>query len=513
MCQWRSHLDPSYRCKVPAEPGSQYCILHEPGTKSIEAFREKLYEQIEGSGPDSERNPSFDFTGYTFPRSDPDKRWYGCLIALEHREDTASASEDPCQARAEHEYRLPREGNVALSFREARIPEAVDISEHLRLGSVDFTDARILGGVALQGEVGGSVHFRSARVEGGVRLRHCRVGGDVDVRDARIESDFDLHHARIGGNVDCWRATIGGRVELVDAEVEGDVCLAETRLRNTSTPRFRGFELSFGLSVAGVAPPRLPLTACLDGARIGGDVDFRHASCRGTVRCRRVRVEGGVRSVCADIGGDIDLRWAKIAGTARFDMARVGGSVSLRDSSIGGHARFTSVAVGKRADFTECTIAGYVDLESAHVGDYAIFRYVQVRGGLGIVLQGSTIGKSVSFRGAEISGRQVNLSYSRVGGNAYLGRASIAGLANIAGATIGGYLSFGSSKIRGCLCRSSRIQGDVYLRLTDLGDKGASFRNAKVMGNVFLSYEDSQPNVDLSEAEVRGSIAVLPAET
>jgi len=67
MCEWRSKLDPDYRCKVPPGPGSKYCIFHEPGKKDIEKFKKKFYEQIDKEGPKEQRNPQYNFMGYVFP--------------------------------------------------------------------------------------------------------------------------------------------------------------------------------------------------------------------------------------------------------------------------------------------------------------------------------------------------------------------------------------------------------------------------------------------------------------
>ena len=67
MCEWRSELNPDYHCRVSPEPGSDYCIFHEPGEKDIGRFKQKFYEQLDGDGPEEARNPRYDFRGYFFP--------------------------------------------------------------------------------------------------------------------------------------------------------------------------------------------------------------------------------------------------------------------------------------------------------------------------------------------------------------------------------------------------------------------------------------------------------------
>lgn len=72
MCEWKKgKVDwpriSVYRCKVLPEPGSRYCIFHEADKKDLEKFNKKCYEQIHEVGPEDERNPRYDFTGYVFP--------------------------------------------------------------------------------------------------------------------------------------------------------------------------------------------------------------------------------------------------------------------------------------------------------------------------------------------------------------------------------------------------------------------------------------------------------------
>jgi len=68
MCEWESKKwRRLYRCKIPPEPGSRYCIFHKPDKKDLEKFKKKYYEQIDQVGPEDERNPRYDFTGYVFP--------------------------------------------------------------------------------------------------------------------------------------------------------------------------------------------------------------------------------------------------------------------------------------------------------------------------------------------------------------------------------------------------------------------------------------------------------------
>ena len=129
MCQWKSRflVRGQYRCKVSPEPGSRYCIFHKADSKDLkdlEKFNKKYYEQIDEVGPENERNPPYDFTGYVF-----------------HEEVKAGKTERRASSRS---VVLPVEippGVRWVHFDEAVFEKDADFGEVIYKGNVDFSGA------------------------------------------------------------------------------------------------------------------------------------------------------------------------------------------------------------------------------------------------------------------------------------------------------------------------------------------------------------------------------------
>ncbi len=122
MCEWESKTwRVKYRCKVPADLGSSYCIFHKPEEKDPQKFNKKCYEQIDEVGPEDERNPPHDFTGYVFPE--------GLTVGkIEHRATT-------------HSVVLPKEIPPGARFDEAVVGGIVDFENAIFKGVGAFLGA------------------------------------------------------------------------------------------------------------------------------------------------------------------------------------------------------------------------------------------------------------------------------------------------------------------------------------------------------------------------------------
>ena len=76
MCEWRDPAVPGYRCAVPAEPGSEFCIFHDPNeAKDKDKFAKLLIQQLNQREPSRFQNPRFSFVGYVFPVSLGAGKW------------------------------------------------------------------------------------------------------------------------------------------------------------------------------------------------------------------------------------------------------------------------------------------------------------------------------------------------------------------------------------------------------------------------------------------------------
>jgi len=216
MCKWRSALNPGYHCRVSPEPGSDYCIFHEPGEKDIGRFKQKFYEQIDGEGPEEERNPRYDFQGYFFPTSilaSGGSREAGQLI-------------------------LPKE--IA--------------------GDLIGTAATIKGNAS----------FRDATIEGGANFRDATIEGDASFWYAAIEGNAYFRLATIKGFANFWYATIEGDAYFTDASIEGDAdftCVTIEGFAYFGGTRLRRTVYFGGASIGG----KTEFTLCQAGALSLGD--------------------------------------------------------------------------------------------------------------------------------------------------------------------------------------------------------------------------------------------------
>ena len=229
MCEWRSRLDPQYHCKVPPEPGSDYCIFHEPGKKDTEGFKQRFYGQIDVVGPEEGRNPRYDFRGYVFPT--------GVITSGGSRENG--------------ELVLPKEisGDVVCyeatikgdaSFGDATIKGDAGFGDVTIEGDAGFGDATIEGkvdfsGTTIEGDayfwdatIKGGILFDSATVRGDTTFALVEVTGEVSFGGAAFEGNFSFENAKIGGHASFNSATISGVADFTRSAFNRIVSFSET---------------------------------------------------------------------------------------------------------------------------------------------------------------------------------------------------------------------------------------------------------------------------------------------
>jgi len=154
MCEWRSKLNPNYRCRVSPLKNSKYCIFHEPDVekKDVKIFKSELYKQINEVGPENERNPRNDFRGYVFPPG----------IAVR------------CCYEGEGYVIIPREIDGDLVFAEAIVEGEVCLERINVKGVTTFRMAEFKQGFSLRGAtMKGKVYFNRALFHGMADFREA----------------------------------------------------------------------------------------------------------------------------------------------------------------------------------------------------------------------------------------------------------------------------------------------------------------------------------------------------
>lgn len=169
MCEWRGKVDwrriSVYRCKVLPEPGSSYCVFHEPDEKDLEKFNKKFYEQIDEIGPEDQRNPRYDFTGYVFPE--------GLIVGGTERR----AISRPVV--------LPDEIPPEAGFEEAVFGGGVELGDAILKGIGAFWGATFKGAVS----------FTDTTFEGNADFEGTTFNGRAGFGDAIFKESVDFSGA------------------------------------------------------------------------------------------------------------------------------------------------------------------------------------------------------------------------------------------------------------------------------------------------------------------------------
>ncbi len=209
MCQWRSKLDPSHVCRVPPEPGSEFCIFHKPGEKDLEAFKERLKQQIKGERPPEERNSPYDFAGYIFPR------------------DVVLGSSNL----SEKTFAIDSLNTETVDFNECQIAGDFKVTlKELGKTTLLFLHAKVSGSYRCPGLVCRGLSLQNAEIGKITDMRGCRIKGEVDFRETVIGGDILLSEAQIGGAVLFNRSQIEGDVALSRTEIKGSIAFREAKI-------------------------------------------------------------------------------------------------------------------------------------------------------------------------------------------------------------------------------------------------------------------------------------------
>ena len=273
MCEWRSKFKPDYQCKAPTEPGSKYCIFHEPGEKDIEKFKEKLYEQIDQPGLHGANNHQFDFRGYVFPVA---------VVA--------------CGGSRERQgLVLPKEIPERLNCQEVVARERMDFSFITTKGLISFRHAVFEDSVNFtSAEIGGRADFCHARFMGSAFFSYATFQGHISFDETFFNWGVSFYQALVNAHAAFWKCTSGAAVSLDRILIRDDLSFREARIKGVLGLRRALIEGNVYFEEGTIGKLRL------SGATIEGKADFSGMVVTGTADFttsifRRVAVFSNVR--------------------------------------------------------------------------------------------------------------------------------------------------------------------------------------------------------------------------
>ena len=256
MCEWRSALDSSYRCRVPSEPGSDYCIFHQRVPKNVKRFNAAIQTQLNKEGSAAIRNPPFSFIGYSFPSGIlVSKNWEACK------------GEEAC---------LP-DVLRNLSFSEAFIDGDLFLSGAKIEGQADLRLAQVQGKLIFVDARAESVALQRAQIEGNAWFQLCRVG-HVYLAGAHVRGDLDFDNAEVAGSVFLTNTVIDGDATFTQATIGGSMLL-------------HGAAVHKGMNLL--------------RANVGGSIHFGGARIHGDLVLQKATIAHHVRLDFQELGGKL----------------------------------------------------------------------------------------------------------------------------------------------------------------------------------------------------------------
>jgi hypothetical protein len=345
-----------------------------------------------------------------------------------------------------------------LRLDQARLEGQLSLSE-ATIGAGGGSEAVAAYGLAVEG----GLECVTLRAHGSVVLENAAISGTVDLAGAHIacsgQRALSMDRAVVG-RLDCRGMAVEGETRMRNARVGASIILAAARLDNPG-----GVALSAGgLSAAGGLFLTGSFTATgeirLYGASLAANLTVSGATMRnpggtalnldraalGVFRGDGLVSEGQVSLLNARISSDVDLRNARLTGDGtRAALAADGASV---DGAL--------VLAGLHAD-------GEVCLRTVQVGQRLLLLDSQL---------------------ANPGRTALRLSRARVAADVFCDRMTTVGEVRVAGAVIGGELSFKGARIRNgtgtALDAASLEAGELSLRLAEPADGLVDLHHARV---------------------------------
>ena len=299
----------------------------------------------------------------------------------------------------------------------------------VKAGAGGGTEAVAAYGVAVDGGVEcagldarGSVVMEIAAITGSLDLTGARIDcpgqrglvmdraviGRLAGRGLIVEGEMRMHNSRIGASMVLAAARLdnagGVALSAGGLSVSGGLFLTEG-FAAIGEVRLQGADLAANLSLSGGSLSNPDGTALNLNRAAVGVCHWADLAC-----------EGQVSLISARIASDIDLNGSHLTGSAKrpalvADRASVDGALILADSRVHGEVSLRSVRVGQRVLLTDCQLDNpggtALRLSRAQVAADVFCDGMTAAGRVRVA--GATIGGELSFRGARISSAGIAL--------------------------------------------------------------------------------------------------------
>ena len=330
--------------------------------------------------------------------------------------------------------------------------------EAVPFAGIQVKGARIVGDFDLENAtLVRSISILASRIEGSVNLVRARTNSLIWLEGSLINGPFDAPSLHSESDVWLLKGSVFKReVNLRSAKIDGGVKLAGARFEgklDAGQVRIGG---SLDMNSEDENKASFNEVSLID-AEVGGQINMLGASFSGPLRAHFLKVRGNLLAASAgqyktrfqnvflmgaEIAGSVSLIGDNFEGELFAGFMQIGGSLFM-NSDGENKARF------KKVFLDGARVAGNISMVGASFDS-------------GLTAYGLQIGGDLVMRQAHYGG-DVNMEFTRVGGNLDLRRATLAHL-DLSGASVAGELRLGSIT---WASKEGRI-GSLYLLNTNV---------------------------------------------
>lgn len=443
------------------------------------------------------------------------------------------------------------------SFRSQIPPEGVRIAGAWITGSLDWDGARLAHPWRIErSRVDGKIYFERARTSDDLSFNGCVLVG-CELADARVGGSFALSAATVTETVDLSRAEIALHIFFAGLTC-GRLVAPSARIgRDANLERIRCDDIAMQDSISGGA-------LLLRDAKVAS-ANFKRARFNGHANLNALTCTGSLELEGVDIGSDLFLNYDSRVGDLGLAGARVQGQVSMEGLICEGRVNLNGLGLREdlylskarlnTLDAIAVVCGGQVNLEELKCSGDANFQSLQAatdvlmadsRFSGDFSLMSAKIDADLLMGAAEFAG-EADLQAIQVSGDVLMPDAKFGAALYLRHATVGLALGMQEIRVHGSLemnraqassidltrakicgpcvmnrTRASSISlieaecGSVTMRFSEV-DNWLDFARAKLSGqldmsssqigrDIFLQNDASFSEIDLSDANVRGTI-------